>query len=198
MQTARMVLRSTVVLALAGSIGAPLSASTFIRASLEQLVKRNTTIVVGEVRDAKSYWNEEEGFILTDVRIRATEVLKGDPMDNDFTITFLGGTVGDTTTVLTGGPELIPGKAYVLFLRDVVLKNGEGVRIVPAHAQGVFDIVRARDGLWAISQAHRVPLVPDALGLVEPPGKAQGIPLHSMIRSIREIAAREGARREVK
>lgn len=194
---ARTLLRSTLALLMAGSIAAPLSASTFRRAGLEELVRNNTTVVVGEVLEAHSYWDDEQGFILTDVRIKAAEVLRGDPRDSDFIVTLLGGTVGDMTTVIVGGPELIPRKSYLLFLKDFDRKSTERLRTVPDQVQGVFDIVRARDGVRAISQARRVPLVPDALGFVDPPGKAQGLLLENMKQSIREIAARENARREV-
>jgi hypothetical protein len=195
---ARILLRGALAFLLAGSIAAPLSASTFRRAGLEELVRNNTTVVIGEVLEAKSYWDDEEGFILTDVRIKATEVLKGDPRDDDFTITLLGGTVGDMTTVIVGSPELIPRKSYLLFLKDFERKSTRSLRTVPDYTQGVFDIVRARDGVRAISQAHRVRLVPDALGFVDPPGKSQGLLLENIKQSIREIAARDGVRREVK
>lgn len=198
MQLSRLFLRSALAIAIAGSLAAPLRASTFMRASLEDLVMDNTTVVIGEVLDAHSYWDDEEGFILTDVRIKTAEVLKGDPRDDDFTITLLGGTVGDMTTVVVGSPELIPRKSYLLFLKDFERKSTRRLRTVPDHTQGVFDIVRARDGVRAISQAHRVRLVPDALGFVDPPGKSQGLPLETMKQSIREIAARDGVRREVK
>jgi hypothetical protein len=175
----------------------PANATTLIRQSLDGLVASNSTIVVGEVRDAHSYWNEEGTFILTDVRFEATEVLKGDRRDSDFTVTILGGSVGDLTTLIVAGAELIPGKSYVLFLAEDDLPGVKGVRTVRDHSQGVFDIVRARDGVRAISQANRHPLYPDALGFVDPPGGAKGLLLNDMIRSIREKAGRQDARQEV-
>jgi hypothetical protein len=185
-------------MALAIAAAAPSSATTLIRQSLVDLVANNSTVVVGEVLDAHSYWNEEETFILTDVRVRASQVLKGDPRDTDFTVTLMGGTVGDQTTLIVAGAELIPGKTYVLFLSEDDLPGVHAVRTVRHHAQGAFDVVKARDGMRAISQANRHPLYPDALGFVDPPGEAKGLLLGNMIQSIREIAGRQGARREVK
>lgn len=174
------------------------SATTLVRAGLESLVKGNQTVVVAEVREAHSYWNEDNTFILTDVRLAATEVLKGDPRETDLTVTILGGSVGDRTELIVAGAELIPGKSYVLFLNEDSLPGLQRVLTVREHAQGVFDVVRARDGYRAISQANRHPLVPDALGFVEPPGGAKGLLLSDMIGSIRELAGRQGTRREVK
>jgi len=196
MQLSRKV-RHAVAVAVAVGAVAPLSATTLVRQSLAGLITGNSTVVIGEVRNVHSYWNPEGTSILTDVRFQASEVLKGDPRDTDFTITILGGTVGDLTSLIVAGAELVPGKSYVLFLAEDDLPGVRGVRTVREHAQGVFDIVKARDGMRAISQATRHPLYPDALGFVDPPGGAKGLLLNDMIRSIREIAGRQSARQEV-
>lgn len=197
MQVRRSLLCGGLALVLAAGVVAPSSATTLIRQSLDRLVAANRTVVVGEVLDAHSYWNDEGTFILTDVRVRATDVLKGNPKETDFTVTIMGGTVGDLTTLIVGGAELIPGKPYVLFLDEEDLPGVQDVRTVAYHSQGVFEVVKARDGMRAISQAVRHPMHPDALGFVDPPGGAKGLPLATMIQSIREIAGREGARQEV-
>jgi hypothetical protein len=192
-------LRSALTLALsAAGLVSQASATTLVRADLERLVRGNQTVVVAEVREAHSYWNEDNTFILTDVRLAATEVLKGDPRDTDLTITIMGGSVGDLTTLIVAGAELVPGKSYVLFLNEDGLPGVQRVLTVREHSQGVFDIVKARDGVRAISQANRHPLTPDALGFVDPPGGAKGLPLATMVQSIRDIAGRQDSRREVK
>jgi hypothetical protein len=196
MQAGRRLLYATLAIVMAAGVAAPSSASTLIRQSLNGLVAANPTVVIGEVLDAHSYWNDERTFILTDVRLKASDVLKGDTRDTDFTVTLMGGTVGDLTTLIVGGAELLPGKSYVLFLGDGDLPGVHGVRTVRDHSQGVFEVVKARDGLRAISEANRHPLHPDALGFVDPPGGAKGLLLNDMVRSIREIAARE-SRQEV-
>lgn len=193
---ARRLLGCAMALAIAAA-AAPSGATTLVRASLPELVANNRTVVIGEVVDSHSYWNEPHTFMLTDVRIQATEVLKGDPKDTDFTVTLLGGTVDDLTTVIVGGAELVPGKSYVLFLQEDDLPGVHNVRTVREQSQGVFDIVKARDGVRAISQANRLPLHPDALGFVDPPGGAKGLLLNDLIRSVRETAARQGNHQEV-
>jgi hypothetical protein len=193
----RRLLHTALALAMAAGAVAPSSATTLIRQSLNGLVADNSMVVVGEVLDAHSYWNEEGTFILTDVRFKATDVLKGDTRDTDFKVTLMGGTVGDLTTLIVGGAELQPGKSYVLFLGDGDLPGVKAVRTVRDHSQGVFEIVKARDGWRAISQANRHPLYPDALGFVDPPGGEKGLLLNDMLRSIRELSDRQDSRQEV-
>ena len=199
MQKASRLLCGFLAVALAAVLTVPASASTFIRQSLDDLVASNEAVVVGEVVDTRSYWNSDGSFILTDVRIVPSEILKGKLEKRELTVTVMGGTVGDLTTLIVGGAELIQGNSYVLFLNHSDLPGTKAVRTVRDHSQGVFDIRLAKDGLRAISQANRHPLLPDAKGIPAAPGGQDGIPLDNLIHSIRELADRpQGSRREVK
>jgi hypothetical protein len=172
-------------------------ATSLIRAGLDDLAALNETIVVGKVLDASSYWNQDGTFILTDVWIVAQEVLKGNLLQGEeFTVTLMGGTVGDLTTVIVAGAELNPERSYVLFVSDGDLPGARGVPTVVHHAQGVFDLVAAPDGTRAVSQAIRHPLVPDTRGRIEPPGGAEGLPLAAMMETLRELADRPRIPRE--
>lgn len=193
----KRLLRGLAFLALAASVVAPASATTLIRESLDDLVRANRTIVVGEVVDVRSYWNADGTFILTDVRIAAHDVLKGNPKDREITITLMGGRVGDLTTLIIGNPELAPGNSYVLFLNEEDLP-GTRALTVRSLMQGAFDVKIGRDGLRAISQAIGHPLLPDAFGSLDAAGGAEGFPLNFMIQSIRDMVGRDGSRREVK
>ena len=178
-------------LALAGfalAAGVPAGASTFIRASLESLVASHETIVLGEVLEARSYWNSVHSFILTDVTVKVEEVLKGRLPGHELTFTLMGGTVGDLTSVIVGGAALERGNSYVLFVGRGNLPGAKGVLTVREHGQGVFDVVVAKDGLRAVSQANGHPLLPDAKGFSAAPGGAEGMPLSELTRSIRELA----------
>ena len=193
----KRLLRGALVLAMAASAVVPASATSLVRASLDDLVAGNGAIVLGEVLDAYSYWNAEGTFILTDVRFRADDVLKGNLQDRELTVTLMGGTVGETTTLIIGGAELIPGNSYVLFLNDEDLPGAKGVRTVRDHAQGAFDVVMSGRGLRAVSQANQHPLLPDKSGYFDAAGGPEGYPLTSMMQSVREISGREGRRPEV-
>lgn len=169
---------------------APATATTLQRASLESLVAHNDTIVVGEVLEAHSYWNDDGTFILTDVRVLARDVLKGDAAERVLTVTVMGGTVGDLTTLVIGTPELAPGHEYVLFLHRVDLPGAPSTLSIPAHVQGAFDVAAGPEGPRAVSQAAGLPLMPDLSGLSEAAGGVHGMPLPNLAAAIRELAAR--------
>jgi hypothetical protein len=185
------------VAAVAAAVGivAPAWATTLRRASLEELVKTNTAVVVGEVLEVKSYWNAEKTFILSDVRVAPRTVIKGASEGEDLTATVLGGTVDGLTSLIVGGAELAPGKTYLLFLGEADLPGAPGVRTVRDHCQGVFDVVKARDGLRAVSQANGQNLVPDQTGSVDVPGGNEGLALPALIDTLRQAASRQGVTR---
>ena len=176
----------------AAALAAPAGAMTLRRASLEQLVADNQTVVVGEVVDAHSYWNADNTFILTDVRVEVAEVLKGQagPV---MTITLMGGTVGDLTTLIVGGPELFPGRSYVLFVGQSDLPGAARATTLRDLTQAVFDVRLDGGHVRALSQAAAMPLVPDVFGETEPAGGRQGMAFDALVTSIRELA---GADRE--
>jgi len=197
MHGARRWMCCLMALAVIAAVAAPASATTLMRESLDKLVASNRTVIVGEVLDIDSHWNDDGTFILTDVTVAVTDVLKGRLADREITVTLMGGRVGDTTTLIIGGAQLIPGNAYVLFLNEEDLP-GKRALTVRDLCQGAFDLVMTEDGLRAISQANQHPLVPDELGYIDAPGGVEGIPFKAMVDSIREIAARpQGARPEV-
>lgn len=172
---------------------APLGATSLIRADLDQLAAGNERVVVGEVVDAVSYWNQDKTFILTDVRFAPVETLKG-PADGELTVTLLGGRVGDLTSLIVGGAELVPGGSYVLFLNPEDLPGAPRALTVRDHCQGAFEVVLKDGGLRAVSQANRHPLVPDRSGYVDAPGGVEGFPLDALRQSLREIVARQEVR----
>ncbi|HKV13158.1 MAG TPA: hypothetical protein VJ725_33770 [Thermoanaerobaculia bacterium] len=190
MKVVKGLMHGALALALAASIAAPASATTLVRASLDELVAANSAVVLGEVVDVESYWNAEHTFILTDVRFRTSDVLKGRVQSDELTVTVMGGSVGDLTTLIVGGPQLFPGHSYVLFLNEESLPGAQSVLTVRDLVQGTFDVVMAKDGLRAVSQANSHPLLPDKAGYMDAPGGVEGFPLTAMMKSIREIAVR--------
>jgi hypothetical protein len=189
--------RAAAALALLAA-AAPAGATSLRRAGLEDLVAAHRTVLVGTVLDARSYWNEQRSFILTDVRVTPSEVLKGGAEDGDVTVTLLGGTLDGQTSIVVAGAELVAGRSYVLFVGEGDLPGARGVRTVPAHAQGVFAIVPGPDGEpRAVSEAADHPLVPDRAGATEVPGGAAGLRLSDLRRSVREIVERTAGAQEV-
>lgn len=179
-------MRSVALLAMATVLASSVGATTLIREGLDDLVAGNETIVAGEVLAAESYWNSEGTFILTDVTFEVVETIKGQA-GGSLTITVMGGTVGDLTTMIVAGAELIPGNSYLLFLNTEDLPGAERVTTVRDHCQGVYDIEVGEQGaLRAVSQANRHPLVPDRQGYVDAPGGVEGFPLEALIQSLRQ------------
>jgi hypothetical protein len=193
----KRLLRGVMAFAIAASVVVPAGATTLIRESLDEMVRSNRTIVVGEVVDVHSYWNADGTFILTDVRVAAHDVLKGNVKDREITVTIMGGRVGETTTLIIGNAELIPGNSYVLFLNQEDLPGVKALT-VRSLIQGAFDVKIGKDGLRAISQANAHPLLPDARGSYEAEGGREGFQLNSMMQSIREIVRYNAASPEVK
>jgi hypothetical protein len=191
MSLAKRLLRGAAILATVVTIAsiaggaAPVGATTLVRADLDKLAAENAAVVLGRVEAVRSYWNAEGTFILTDVRLATLEVIKGAlQKGRDLEITLMGGTVGDLTTLIIGGPRLVPGHTYVLFLNEEDLPGAPGALTVRDLVQGAFDVVMTKNGLRAISQANGHPLVPDAAGSMDVPGSVEGLELDSMIRSI--------------
>jgi len=172
-----------VVVALAAvvSLAAPASATSLMRRGIENLSHDNETVVQANVLDIHSYWNADHSFIFTDVHVRASKRFKGDAPD-DLTFTVMGGTVGETTALVVGGPDIAPGFEYVLFLSRADLPGTPGRLTVRDLCQGVFNVRPGR----AFSEAIGEPLLPDAQGSADVPGGADGLPLETLAQRILE------------
>src|SRR4030095_1357946 len=163
-------------------------ATTLIRQGLDKLTAGNATVLHGRVVDLHSYWNADHSFILTDVRLLPLESLKGIAAGREVLVTLMGGTVGDLTTLIVAGPELIPGSEYFLFLGRDDLPGVADRLTVRDLAQGVFDVVDTPLGRRAVSQAIRHPLLPDEQGLIDPPGGVEGFAIEDLSARVRKLA----------
>ena len=196
MALVKRIRRGIAASVIAACAAAPAAATTLIRASIDDLVASNSTVVVGDVVDASSRWNADGTFMLTDVHVVVHDVLKGRKDLTDLKLTLMGGSIGDLTTLIVAGAELVPGRSYVLFVADADLPGTPNVATMPDHCQGAFDIVAAPDGVRAISQGNGHPLLPDKLGHADAPGGPEGFPLAALIDSIRARTAHPQGRRD--
>ncbi len=197
MQLSRGTIRQLFLFAIATWItagtAAPVGATTLIREGLDELVASNQRVIAGRVIDAVSHWNEDKTFILTEVRIAPDETFKG-KREREVTVTLLGGRVGDLTTLIVGGAELVPGRSYVLFLNPETLPGGRRALTVSDHSQGAFEITMKEGELRAVSQATRHALVPDRAGRSDAPGGAQGLALGDLVNDLRNAVKRQEVR----
>ena len=180
--------RIVLALVLTALFAIPAGATTLIRQGLDQLTAGNEAVVYGRVLDIHSYWSSDHDMIMTDVRVRASQVLKGDRAAREISFTLLGGTVGDITTLVIGGPDLVPGSDYILFLNRERLHGERTVLTVRDLVQGAFEIADLGAGRRVYSQALAHGLLPDAQGLSDPPGGAEGLAVDEMLTQIRRLA----------
>jgi hypothetical protein len=193
MSLRRGLIRGVWALALAAIWTMPAAPLTMQRADLDKLVAGNGIIVVARVEAGSAYWNRDASFILTDFRLTVTDVLKGKAA-RELSLTLMGGTAGEYTTLIPGGAELIPGQSYVLFLRQEALPGIDAVMTVAEHSQGVFDIVDRNGVQWAVSQAAGEALIPDEEdeeGDTDVPGGAEGMKLADLQRSIAALVEQQ-------
>lgn len=183
----RAFLRALALGAVALTAIVPASATSIVRTDLGRLVAENALIVTGEVVDVYSHWNEDGNFIVSDVRIVVDDTLKGQHQ-REVVFTALGGTVGDLSTVIVGGPEIEVGKRYVVFLNREDVPGRKNALTVRDLSMGIFDVVDSPSGAWALNQSVRHSLLPDASGSVEPPGGFSGLSLDNLGRAIRDAA----------
>jgi hypothetical protein len=175
-------------LAILGLAGTPAGATTFIRVGIEKLTAESEMVLHAKVIDFHSYWNSDHSFILTDVRLQPIRSLKGAQRRNELVITLMGGTVGDLTSLIVGGPEVVPGTEYVLFMGQTNLPGAANRLSIRELSQGVFTIVEGPGGRRAVSQVIGHPMLPDASGISEPPGGAGGFGLEDLAQRIRTLS----------
>lgn len=90
-------------------------AITVLPLSEEELAKRATVIVTGEVLEVGADYDAQHNTIYTYITTRITDVLKGDYEDTFLTLRQMGGTVGDQTVTVPGSPAYELGDEILVF-----------------------------------------------------------------------------------
>jgi len=117
-------------------------ATTIAEMPLKDLVSMAPSIVVGTVESSNSRWNEDHSLIVTDVRIRVTDVIKGQNA-GEVVITQPGGKVGKLRVDVDGATAYQNGQETVLFLAP----DRHGHQQVLGVFRGRFDVTTdARTG----------------------------------------------------
>jgi len=83
--------------------------------SEEELARRAEIIAVGEVEDVVSSFDEGHKTIYTFVKLRVTELIKGETDDGYVILRQMGGTVGKETVLVPGAPEYEIGDEVLVF-----------------------------------------------------------------------------------
>jgi hypothetical protein len=126
-----------------------------VKMSLEDLSREASSIVVGEVTDMQSQW--EDGNIYTDVTISVERYIKG-AGGKEVTIKVLGGTVGDITQWVSDVPDFQIGERTLIFLRnDQVVGWHQGKFAIVNHEVMVEDVF--------VDEADFINRIRDILGM---------------------------------
>lgn len=156
MESPRMIRRLGAMGALAivlAMVTPPAPACTGQDTTVRWLADQSASVVVCEVVRVESDWTDARRSIESRVEIRPIEFIKGAPDERLETVsmTFPGGTVGDTTLRLCCAPNLEAGQRWVIFLLPEY-------RTHPAAAmgQGMFRLVPDEDGVLRVKTASGV------------------------------------------
>jgi hypothetical protein len=126
-------------------------ASQLIPRTLAELSTGSEVIFVGRCEAVAANWNDDRTLILTTNRFRVLRAIKGSP-GSTFTVTELGGTVGDTTLQVSEMPRFAVGDEVLLCVHRTPLGRWETYGAV----QGRFEIVRDGQGrAWARNGFYR-------------------------------------------
>jgi hypothetical protein len=127
------------------SLSAPLSATTMVFLTEDDLVDRARTIVHGDVVSKRCALAPEGGRIYTEYVFRAREVLKGTAAP-DGTVVFRewGGEVNGVRYAIPGVGEFAQGEEVVAFLGAPDPRTGVG--FTTGLSLGKFRVVRDRAG----------------------------------------------------
>jgi len=86
---------------------------------LKQLVDEAEAIVIGKVQSVRCEWSLDKRLILSIVRVRVQETMRGDLMVPDIILEVLGGTRGDLSLKVTDMPTFHENEEIVIFLRSI-------------------------------------------------------------------------------
>lgn len=92
-------------------------ATTVERLNLDGLVKKAHKIVVGKVRNSRTYWSGNGKLILTNYTIDVQETMKGQA-SSTLELTTIGGKIGDLTLHVAGMPTFAKDENAVVFVED--------------------------------------------------------------------------------
>ena len=107
-----------------------------VKASAKQLTQESTAILTGKCIKTESFWNEKRTKILTEVRIRVDEYVKGN-LGAEAVITIPGGRVGNIIYEVSDMPVFVEGEEVLVFL----WRHPSGKNLVTGALQGKISLV---------------------------------------------------------
>ncbi len=136
--------------------------------NLNELTDEANYIVVGNVKEVKSAWDDNKTNIYTNVTIGIEKVVKGKKIEREVIVKIQGGEVGDLKQWVEGEPEFVSGEKVLLFLSRE--DKGKGF-ILKSRFQGKYTIegdrainkelnrnISAKEFIDALQQRNKDPL----------------------------------------
>lgn len=169
-------------------LAAPASGSTFLHMSRAELSKQAVAVVVGEVLEVNSFWDNAGRIILSEALVEVEDTLLGEPASVVVVRTF-GGTVNGYTVEAHGFPTFTKRERVLLFLEN---DRGEpDTHRVLGYQEGKYKIAVDESGAEvAIPTVDGGARLLGKDGRLAPPPRA--IPLANLREEIRENARQAG------
>ena len=164
----------------------PARATTAQALSLQEMVSRADLVALVEVLDQVPR-EDARGRIVTDVRLRVLDPMRGDAASGDEVVLVrLGGAIGDLGMRVAGEPGFEDGARYVIFARAFEglfrpVGMSQGVMRVSTDEAGRDIVQPGGGGLSLVRRAQDGRLVP---GL---PALRRTRPLESVLREVRAL-----------
>jgi hypothetical protein len=101
------------------------------------IARRSENIVVARCVSTESKWNEQGSLIFTYVTFQVHDTVQGENTEDNLTLRFLGGRVGDTVQTVPDMPQFSENEEVMLFLGP---KNRSGYQTLSSIQNGVLRI----------------------------------------------------------
>jgi len=165
-------------------------ATTLLRMSIEDMTAAAEAVVVGEVTDVKSAWNDGHTTIHTFVTFKVSQCIAGTCGDT-IMLKQRGGTAGEMTLHIPGMPRFSKGLKALLFLEPD--PEGEpGFHYVVGMCQGIF-VIETDGGSGkqvAVQQGGAALADVDSDGMIRilAPQAPAKMPLKKLIKRVKKAA----------
>ncbi len=173
-----------VTLSIVALMAVPVSASQFVRWSMDQMVLASSSVVHGQITATWSSWDAAHETISTYAELRVLRYIAGEGPAT-LIVREVGGTVGDYTQEAIGFPVLRQGEEVVLFL---TAWQDTGHPRIQGYDQGKYLIKHEADGRLTVALD---PMTQGADHLLSPDGsvapKPESMPieeLDSMVQAV--------------
>ncbi len=121
-------------------------ATSFVRASIEDLATESSHVVRGHFVEFESRWNDERTLIYTRAVVEVTQTFAGTLSSRRIVVYLPGGTVEDTSMLVIGAPTPRFGTDTVLMLRAAPETDaGMEAFAMVGLSQGAFDVLSDPD-----------------------------------------------------